>query len=363
MATRREDGGSCCRTLRHEAAESCERGPVSALSFSACGWLKLYNFGVAKALMEARMHDRCEILGASAGSLVACGMVLGLDFTAVAAMALDGVDRTHGNVSAAFRLRSLVSDSLDFFFAEYDHMHAGESDAAPAHDVLAGRVAVSVTTLPFFRKKRYTHFRSRAHLKQVLLASCCMSPLAGLPFKLDGEWVMDGGISDYQPRATTALNSTVTVSPFFCSSADIRPSRYVPIWWAFYPPRRADFEWIFELGYDDASSWLQRERLRIPELLRVRGASDAQGASRGRDGGRSGGSGNGRSGAMLRSPSLETLARVRQRALGATAPSDEEWPVSDNQILFFFALFLHCFVLYAHSSFLLLLIPVRRVFL
>lgn len=269
--------------------------PPSALSFSACGWLKLYNFGVAKALMEARMHERCEILGASAGSLVACGMALGLDFAQVAEAALDGVDRTHGQYAAAFRLRALVSETLDFFFQEYDAIHAGERDAIPAHERLAGSISVSVTTLPFFRKKRYTSFRSQAHLKQVLLASCCMSPLAGLPFKLDGEWVMDGGIADYQPRSHD-VSSTVTISPFFCSSADIRPSRYVPIWWAFYPPKRADFEWIFGLGYDDACSWLQRERHRVAAL-----------APR-----RSGGLGG-----MRSSPSVQSLAEARERAVGS----------------------------------------------
>ena len=40
--------------------------------------------------------------------------------------------------------------------------------------------------------------------------------------------------------------------------ADIRPSRYVPLWWALYPPRKEDFAWVYLLGYDDARSWLQR---------------------------------------------------------------------------------------------------------
>jgi len=38
------------------------------------------------------------------------------------------------------------------------------------------------------------------------------------------------------------------INPFWFSRADIRPSQYVPFWWALYPPRVEDFEWVFELG-------------------------------------------------------------------------------------------------------------------
>lgn len=42
---------------------------------------------------------------------------------------------------------------------------------------------------------------------------------------------------------------TITITPFYFSRADIKPSQYVPIWWSAYPPSRKDFEWVFELGY------------------------------------------------------------------------------------------------------------------
>ena len=43
-------------------------------------------------------------------------------------------------------------------------------------------------------------------------------------------------------------SNTLTVSAFYCANADIRPSQYVPIWWALYPPRKEEFEWLFNLG-------------------------------------------------------------------------------------------------------------------
>ena len=239
-------------------ARTANAGPVkiTGVSFSACGWLKLYNFGAAKALMEAGMHEHCQMLGSSAGALVACAMVLGLNFDELAAFALDCVDQTHGGVLPAFRLRDHIRGCMDSQLRKYA---GGEP-----HEALAGRVVVSVTTLPWMRCKRYDRFRSYEHLQQVLLATCCMTPLAGLPFRLDGEWVFDGGATDFQPLLST---STVTVSPFYCSSADIRPSRYVPLWWALYPPRRVDFEWIYSLGYDDARSVLAAAHTRRPCTL------------------------------------------------------------------------------------------------
>ena len=49
-------------------------------------WLRIFlgQFGVAKALAEANVPDRCLMLGSSAGALAACGMVLGLDFDTIA---------------------------------------------------------------------------------------------------------------------------------------------------------------------------------------------------------------------------------------------------------------------------------------
>jgi len=124
-------------------------------------------------------------------------------------------------------------------------------------DALAGKVTVSVTTLPWLRNKRYSTFDSPEHVTEVLVASCTATPIAGMPFMLDGELVLDGGLADFQPlSASLPRAGTVTVSPFYFVDADIRPSRYVPLWWAVYPPRREDFAWVFHLGYDDARAWL-----------------------------------------------------------------------------------------------------------
>lgn len=89
--------------------------------------------------------------------------------------------------------------------------------------------------------------------------------------------MIDGGVSDFQPLSESLPRSTtVTVSPFYTSHADIRPSRYVPLWWAIYPPRREDFEWVFALGYDDANTWLaslgQKDAIKTAQKINKKSA-------------------------------------------------------------------------------------------
>jgi hypothetical protein len=53
--------------------------------------------------------------------------------------------------------------------------------------------------------------------------------------------------------------NTVTVSPFHCSSSDIKPSRYIPFWWALIPPNSSEtVDWIYALGYEDGISYIEK---------------------------------------------------------------------------------------------------------
>jgi hypothetical protein len=130
---------------------------------------------------------------------------------------------------------------------------------------ISGRLEASVTVLPFLRNERVGQFHSFEHLKQALLASSCLVPLAGSPVWVDGlGYCIDGGLSDLQllkgmsvggtfskihvKGSPEALRSTITVCPFYSSRADIKPSRYLPPWWAFIPPSVAELDAVYRLG-------------------------------------------------------------------------------------------------------------------
>ena len=52
------------------------------------------------------------------------------------------------------------------------------------------------------------------------------------------------------------------VSPFYFSDTDIKPSRYVPLWWAFLPPKSgATVDWLYSLGFHDCLNYFEKRGL------------------------------------------------------------------------------------------------------
>lgn len=148
--------------------------------------------------------------------------------------------------------------------------HALTRDGRPAHPhlkphgasihptcsvrrALNTRLQVFVSVLPWCRAKVMHEFNSEEELEEALLASCCLTPLAGWPFQLKrtGEWVCDGGLTAFQPRKGDGPH-IITVSPFYFTTADIKPDTFVPVWYGVYPPNESTYRELYELGYVQA---------------------------------------------------------------------------------------------------------------
>ncbi|KAL4160145.1 hypothetical protein PRNP1_000716 [Phytophthora ramorum] len=220
-----------------------------SFSFACGGYLKMYLFGVAKALQEFELEKDARLIGCSAGALTATGLALHCDFDAIRDYVLNHViPGAHEWPAGFFRARAFLLDTLkaEGKLHEYKKLNASQ------------QVTVVYTSLSALKSRRLTAFESQRHLTDSLMASCCATPIAGMPFRLGGEWVMDGGILDFQPIYD---DKTVTVSPFYCTGADIKPSVYVPMWWAMIPPGVRDVEWLFDLGYEDGLKWIVKNGL------------------------------------------------------------------------------------------------------
>lgn len=50
----------------------------------------------------------------------------------------------------------------------------------------------------------------------------------------------------------------ISVSPYYMSRADIKPSRFVPPWWCALPPSPDKLRELYDLGYRDCLAWLQK---------------------------------------------------------------------------------------------------------
>ncbi|CAI5732751.1 unnamed protein product [Peronospora destructor] len=223
--------------------------PNLSFSFACGGWLKMYLFGVAKALQEFELEKNARLIGCSAGALAATALALHCDFDAIRDHVLKNVvPLAHASPAGYFRVRPYLRDTLMRHggLQHFEKLNASQ------------QATIVYTSLSSLQSRRVMTFESAEHLTETLLASCCAPPIAGLPFKLNGEWVMDGGMLDFQPVFD---DKTVTISPFYCVSADIKPSVYVPMWWALFPPGVSDVEWLFDLGYEDGLKWIVKNNL------------------------------------------------------------------------------------------------------
>eukprot|EP00976_Prorocentrum_cordatum_P056129 1132266-Prorocentrum_minimum.AAC.1 len=255
-------------------------------------------------------------ISCSGGALAAAaGLCCDVSCDKIKDFILECAEEARTTLTGPFKLREYTLGAIEKFATEAD---------LPK---ISGVTEVSVTVLPFMRNVRLSEFESFDFLKQALLASSCLVPLAGLPVHVDGlGWCVDGALSDLQVLKGDSLTpqleqnsdvaipsfgvtlvkwtsstkrcllahhlpyshlsheiqtwmcsaglsiggtfskihnkdsegaATVTVCPFYCSRADVKPSRYLPPWWAFLPPSPKELEGVYRLGYTDMNDWLQ----------------------------------------------------------------------------------------------------------
>lgn len=215
--------------------------PWTSMSFSLGGWLQFYLYGVARAIQARGLDRKVKYCGCSAGALAATGLTIGADFDMVVDYAKnDCLPRAYANIQGLFKLSDYVSEVTDIC-------------GKPCFNgIEPGQLSILTTRLPFLTSERVTQFDSYEDLKLSLLASAAAFPFASL-VKRNEAWYIDGGLSDFQPVID---DETIKVSAFYFSDADIKPSRYVPLWWSFLPPNCPNtVDWLYNLGWEDANNY------------------------------------------------------------------------------------------------------------
>ncbi|KNC78949.1 hypothetical protein SARC_08639 [Sphaeroforma arctica JP610] len=245
---KRTDANLC---RKHSLVQN--KAPLT-FSFSACGWLKLYHFGAVQALIEYGLNKNgARFAGASAGALAGVCLVIGSDMQYVKEVCMENLDEVRANPFNGLCIRYYLNRAIDKVVGEERYLK--HKEALDAHAESA------VTILPGCHGTRYSETRDYDHFKKVLLASCCAPPIAGFPFMLDGKLVIDGGIADFQPLVD---DNSITINPLYFHNADIRPSQYVPVWWAAFPPTKEEYDRLFTLGYTDTIAWMNANGHKAP---------------------------------------------------------------------------------------------------
>ena len=216
---------------------------IRSLSFCCGGWLEFYLFGVAKAFQEHDLHRDIPLLGCSAGALTAAGLACEGSFdNCISYCKKKLIPELYSSWLGPFQLHKYVSDCLDAC-----------ANLEAWYTIPPGRLHIAFTALPRFKKERATSYSSKDDLKLCLMSSAAAFPFSKLTYHRS-TWNGDGGFTDLQPVLD---EHTITVSPFYFMDTDIKPSRYVPLWWALFPPNCPEaVDWVYELGYDDAVDWI-----------------------------------------------------------------------------------------------------------
>ncbi|KEG14144.1 patatin-like phospholipase [Trypanosoma grayi] len=239
-------------------------------SFSAGGWFQMYHFGAAQAIVESGIIEKMSregrhvrFCGSSAGSLVAvCLASKSYRFKEIRDFALARGEHYRSSLFNLFCMRRYLSEALDLFGGHMRNLEMKPHLQAMLND---GSLEIFVTTLPHMKRKVVDSFLSYDDIAEALKASCCMAPLVGVPFRMRAteEWVCDGAVATIQPHKDEPR--TISVSPFYFSTATIHPTVLVPVWWGLRPPEAVAHRNLFALGYNDMIEGLVANGYILPQ--------------------------------------------------------------------------------------------------
>jgi len=240
------------------------------ISFSGCGFLGVYHFGVIECFRKnARnfLPRVTHIAGSSVGSLLAALFVFRPD-------ALDsGLENL---ILLAEELNSYRLGALHPGFMLADRLSHIVDAYIPADiSVAQGRLFISVTRQSDNTNRIINQYPDREYLRKFLLASCYIPIyMRNTPPELDGEHCIDGGFSNNLPIFDEV--PTLTISPF-SGYAIISPADQNMLDWhatlgnqvikinmqnivrgvhSLFPPSPQNLRAYYQTGYNNAMKWL-----------------------------------------------------------------------------------------------------------
>lgn len=242
------------------------------LSFAGCGFLGIYHVGVAVCFKKYAPHLLLDkISGASVGALAAtcllCDMPLGEMTSDFFRIVNEARSHSLGPFSPSFNIQTCLLEGLQKFLP------------ADAHELVSGRLHISLTRVYDGKNVIVSKFNSREELLQALLCACFIPGFSGLlPPRFQGVRYMDGAFSDNLPVLD---ENTITVSPF-CGESDICPrdetAQLYHVNWAntsielsrqnmhrfgriLFPPKPEVLSNMCQQGFNDALTFLHRNNL------------------------------------------------------------------------------------------------------
>ncbi|XP_056243663.1 patatin-like phospholipase domain-containing protein 2 [Seriola aureovittata] len=246
-----------------------------SISFAGCGFMGIYYVGATSCILErfpCLLQDASHIYGASAGSLMAAVLTIGIPLEQCCAdlmfMAKEARKYKLGPLHPAYNLLQIVHDSLLSSLPEDAHVRA------------SGRLCVSLTRVSDRKNVLVSEYDTREELIQALICSCFVPFYCGvIPPTYRGVHYVDGAVSDNLPRCH--LKNTITFSAY-AGESDICPRASTlnfhevrfnnvsiqvnsenmhRVANTFFPPQPEAMSEICQKGYMDALRFLQEQHL------------------------------------------------------------------------------------------------------
>ncbi|KAM9470768.1 patatin-like phospholipase domain-containing protein 2 isoform 1-T1 [Clarias gariepinus] len=242
------------------------------ISFTGCGFLGIYYFGVYSCLLERAHHlieSTSKICGASSGALiaamVACQMTPAKCCENLMTIAKEARKGMLSSMHPSFNLLKLTRQLLVRELPDNAHLLA------------SGKLCVSLTRLSDGKNVVISEFTSKDDLVQALFCSCFFPIYCGVvPPSYHGTRYVDGALSDSVPYS--GLKNTIVVSPFsgesdicpydnpvYCQevrhcnmSLNINLANVHRVVQAFFPPEPEVMAEICHNGYKDALMFLKK---------------------------------------------------------------------------------------------------------
>lgn len=243
-----------------------------AFSFAPCGWYAMYYCGVIQSLRDLKIvplsreekdslsptTTRHVYTGSSSGALASFVLAYRIEIKELVSFCQDMSSKVRTDWKNNWNLQTL----LQTFFDKYEYLFCPNLNAECIR-----HINIQITDAKTMDQVYIDNWNSYDDLRQTIIASCTIPGFVGPPRLVNIQggqkvWGIDGVFSTLQPshpRQEQHQSHQVSVSPFgWFSGTDIRPSVYMPIWWAFYPPDDKGLDLMYLMGYNDTIDWYHR---------------------------------------------------------------------------------------------------------
>jgi len=274
-------------------SEALATAKYLSFSFSASGWLFVYQLGAAECLQNHGIltSPYVRVAGSSGGALTAALMMYGADMRMIRDIIKRRAQDVHADCRNSVNLREFLFDAMKSVIRDGSYLHPAFQE---------GRVEVAVSEVGTEAKagyltkikaiynggdiakgRRCKSFSSSSEAAIALLASATMG-ISGLPFNYTNEEgkevkVADGALLDFMPLID---NFSVKVKPFcepigIGGRPDVAPTEWVSGTLGVWPAKPERMDHLYEMGYRDMETWIEKhlherlaqiEEANLPEI-------------------------------------------------------------------------------------------------